>query len=126
MKISFLLRARLTIIKSIRIISKDLKNPNNVASLHYIVDSMGLKDKWLISMLSGKDNKETLPNLLFDITAKKVSALTDVIKPLIANGYDSKNVHLIWVLSNFHVAIKANKERDRSPQKNHIKTVTNK
>ena len=98
---------------SISDISKDLKNPNNVASLHYIVDSMGLKDKWLISMLSGKDNKETLPNLLFDITAKKVSALTDVIKPLIANGYDSKNIHLIWVLADFHVAIKANKDRDR-------------
>ena len=98
---------------SISDISKDLKNPNNVASLHYIVDSMGLKDKWLISMLSGKDNKETLPNLLFDITAKKVSSITDVIKPLIANGYDSKNIHLIWVLSNFHVAIQANKDRDR-------------
>jgi len=98
---------------SISDISKDLKNPNNVASLHYIVDSMGLKDKWLISMLSGKNNKETLPNLLFDITAKKVSSITDVIKPLIANGYDSKNIHLIWVLTNFHVAIQANKERDR-------------
>ena len=94
-------------------ISNDLKNPNNVASLHYIVDSMGLKDKWLISMLSGKTNKETLPNLMFDITAKKVSAITDVIKPLLANGYDSKSVHLIWVLANFHVAIKANKDRDR-------------
>ena len=98
---------------SISDISKDLKNPNNVASLHYIVDSMGLKDKWLISMLSGKTNKETLPNLLFDITAKKVSSITEVIKPLLDNGYDAKNVHLIWVLANFHVAIKANKERDR-------------
>jgi len=98
---------------SISDISKDLKNPNNVASLHYIVDSMGLKDKWLISMLSGKNNKETLPNLLFDITAKKVTSITEVIKPLIANGYDSKNIHLIWVLANFHVAIQANKERDR-------------
>lgn len=98
---------------SISDISKDLKNPNNVASLHYIVDSMGLKDKWLISMLSGKDNKETLPNLLFDITAKKVSSITDVIKPLIANGYEAKNIHLIWVLANFHVAIQANKDRDR-------------
>ena len=98
---------------SISDISKDLKNPNNVASLHYIVDSMGLKDKWLISMLSGKDNKETLPNLLFDITAKKVSSITEVIKPLIANGYDAKNIHLIWVLANFHVAIQANKDRDR-------------
>jgi len=98
---------------SISDISKDLKNPNNVASLHYIVDSMGLKDKWVINMLSGKTNKETLPNLLFDITAKKVSSITDVIEPLIANGYDSKNVHLIWVLKNYHAAVEANAERKR-------------
>ena len=98
---------------SISDISKDLKNPNNVASLHYIVDAMGLNDKWVISMLSGKENKETLPNLLFDITAKKVSSITDVIKQLEPAGYDSKNIHLIWVLADFHVAIKANKERDR-------------
>jgi len=98
---------------SISDLSKDLKNPINVASLHYIVDAMGLKDKWLISMLSGKDNKETLPNLLFDITAKKVSSITDVIKPLISTGYDSKNIHLIWVLTNYQIAVDRNKKRDR-------------
>ena len=98
---------------SISDISKDLKNPNNVASLHYIVDAMKLKDKWLISMLSGKDNKETLPNLLFDITAKKVASITDVLTPLLNAGYDSKNIHLIWVLTNYHIAVDRNKERDR-------------
>jgi hypothetical protein len=90
-----------------------LKNPNNVASLHYIVDSMGLKDKWVINMLSGKKNKETLPNLLFDITAKKVASITDVIKPLEEAGYDSKNIHLIWVLSDYYIAVDRNKTRDR-------------
>jgi hypothetical protein len=98
---------------SISDVASDLKNPNNVASLHYIVDAMGLKDKWVINMLSGKTNKETLPNLLFDITAKKVSSITDVIKPLMEAGYDSKNVHLIWVLKSYHAAVKANKTRDR-------------
>ena len=89
-----------------------MKNPNNVASLHYIVDAMKLKDKWLISMLSGKDNKETLPNLLFDIT-KKVASITDVLTPLLNAGYDSKNIHLIWVLTNYHIAVDRNKDRDR-------------
>jgi hypothetical protein len=90
-----------------------LKNPNNVASLHYIVDAMGLKDKWVINMLSGKTNKETLPNLLFDITAKKVSSITEVVKPLIEAGYDSNNIHLIWVLTKYSIAVEQNKERDR-------------
>lgn len=98
---------------SIADISDDLSNPNNVAALHFIVDAMGIKDKWLINMLKGKKNKETLPNLLFDITAKKVGSITSVIKPLLANGYDAKNIHLIWVLTNYHVAVMQNKRRAR-------------
>ena len=94
-------------------ISNDLKNPNNVASLHYIVDSMGLKDKWVINMLNGKNNKETLPNLMFDITAKKVSSITSVVKPLMDAGYSDKNVHLIWVLKDYKASVRANKTRDR-------------
>ena len=98
---------------SIADISDDLKNPNNVAALHFIVDAMGIKDKWLINMLKGKTNKETLPNLLFDITAKKVGSITSVIRPLLANGYDAKNIHLIWVLTDYHVAVMQNKKRAR-------------
>ena len=94
-------------------VASDLKNPNNVMSLHLIVDAMGLKDKWLISMLSGKNNKETLPNLLFDITAKKVKSITSVIKPLLDAGYDANNIHLIWVLTNYHLAVAQNKSRAR-------------
>ena len=99
--------------KTIQDIAGDLKNPNNVASLHYIVDSMGLKDKWVINMLNGKNNKETLPNLMFDITAKKVTSITSVVKPLMDAGYDSKNVHLIWVLKEYKASVRANKTRDR-------------
>jgi hypothetical protein len=98
---------------SIADVANNLKDPNNVAALHYIVDAMGLKDKWIINMLSGKTNKETLPNLLFDITAKKVSSITEVIKPLVDAGYDPKNVHLIWVLTDYHLAVSNNKGRDR-------------
>jgi hypothetical protein len=98
---------------SISDVAGDLKNPNNVAALHYIVDAMGLKDSWLVNMLSGKTNKETLPNLLFDITAKKVSSISDVIKPLVNVGYDPNNIHLIWVLTDYHLAVKQNKSRER-------------
>jgi hypothetical protein len=94
-------------------LSKNLKNSDNVASLHYIVDSMGLKDKWLEMMLKGKDNKETLPNLLFDITAKKVSSISSVIKPLIDAGYEAKNIHLIWILTNYNLAVDQNQKRSR-------------
>lgn len=98
---------------TIEYLSKNLKNPNNVASLHYIVDAMKLKDVWLTNMLLGKDKKETLPNLLFDITAKKVKSITEVIEPLLKAGYDSKNIHLIWVLTKYEIAVQQNKTRER-------------
>jgi hypothetical protein len=94
-------------------IAGNLKNPNNVASLHYIVDTMGIKGKWLVNMLAGKSNPETLPNLIFDITAKNLGSITDVLDPLLRQGYKPENIHLIWVLTNFSVAVEQNKERDR-------------
>jgi hypothetical protein len=94
-------------------IADDLKDPNNVASLHYIVDAMGIKDKWLINMLAGKSNPETLPNLLFDITAKNIKSIVKVIKPLLAKGYKPKNIHLVWVLTNYHIAVEQNRNRAR-------------
>jgi len=94
-------------------IAGDLKNPNNVASLHFIVDAMGIKEKWLINMLSGKNNPETLPNLIFDITAKNIKSITKTIPTLISQGYKPQNIHLIWVLTNYYIAVQQNQERAR-------------
>jgi hypothetical protein len=94
-------------------LADNLRDPNNVAALHFIVDAMGLKDAWVANMLMGKSNKEVLPNLLFDITAKKVASITDVLKPLLSAGYDPKNIHLIWVLTNYHLAVQNNATRSR-------------
>ena len=60
---------------------------------------MGIKDSSLEKLLVGKDNPETLPNIMFDITAKDVSDITSVIPMLKKVGYKSKNVHLTWILT---------------------------
>ena len=98
---------------SISDLSANMKNPDNVSSLHYIVDSMGLKHRWVFNMLQGKSNKETLPNLLFDMTAQNIGRVKELLNPLVAAGYDSKNIHLVWVLTNYVAAIEQNKTRDR-------------
>ena len=98
---------------TLKALSNNLRDPNNVSALHYIVDAMGLKDNWVTNMLMGKENKEVLPNLIFDITAKKVSSITDVLKPLIDAGYKPASIHLIWVLTNYHMAVDNNAGRSR-------------
>ena len=75
-----------------------LKQPNHVRALHQLVKAMGIKDSSLEKLLVGKDNPETLPNIMFDITAKDVTDITRVIPMLKKVGYESKNVHLTWGL----------------------------
>jgi hypothetical protein len=91
----------------------NLKNADHVATLHFLVKAMGIKDKTLENMLAASNNPETLPNIMFDITAKDLSDITDVL-PLLKNaGYESKNVHLTWVLTNYVTAMENNKNRER-------------
>lgn len=91
----------------------NLKNPDHVATLHFLVKAMGIKDKSLQNMLAATNNPETLPNIMFDITAKDLSDITDVLPLLKKAGYESKNVHLTWVLTNYVTAIESNKGRER-------------
>lgn len=90
-----------------------LKQPNHVRALHQLVKAMGIKDSSLEKLLVGKDNPETLPNIMFDITAKDVTDITRVIPMLKKAGYESKNVHLTWILTNFVTALENNKQRER-------------
>ena len=91
----------------------NLKNPDHVSALHTLVKAMGIKEKTLEKLLMGKNNPETLPNIMFDITAKDVTDITGVL-PLLKNaGYKADNIHLTWVLTNYVTAMANNKGRSR-------------
>ena len=96
----------------------NLRKPNDVARLHMFVKEKGIKDKTLDRMLgdairSGSAKKGTLPNILFDITLKEIGDIKEVLPSLMEAGYDSKNMHLTWVLTNYHVAVQNNATRER-------------
>ena len=99
--------------KKVTLGTMNLRNPDHVSALHNLVKAMGIKDNSLMYLLQGKNNPETLPNIMFDITAKDLSDITDVIPQLVKAGYDAKNIHLTWVLTNFVTAMKNNKSRSR-------------
>ena len=90
-----------------------LKKPDHVRALHQLVKSTGIKDSSLEKLLVGKDNPETLPNIMFDITAKDVTDITSIIPQLKKAGYNSKNIHLTWVLTNYVTALDNNRKRER-------------
>jgi len=93
--------------------SMDLRKPDHVYALHVLVKAMDIKDQSLANMLAAANNPEALPNIMFDITAKEIADITDVVPQLLAAGYNPDNIHLAWILTNYEVAIKANQERDR-------------
>jgi hypothetical protein len=89
-----------------------LKNPKDVYKLHMFVKKAGIKEKSLDLLL--KDvNSDHLPNIMFDITMKDANDIRDVLPKLLEAGYDSKNIHLTWVLTNYAVSIVNNRNRER-------------
>ena len=89
-----------------------LSNPKDVYKLHMFVKRKGIKDKTL-DLLLRDANTRHLPNIMFDITMKDASDIGDVIPKLVEAGYESKNIHLTWVLTNYAVAILNNRNRER-------------
>ena len=90
----------------------NLRNPDDVAKLHKFVDEKGIKDKTLSLMLS-QAKKGRLPNIIFDITLKKKESITQILPLLMEVGYNPRNIHLVWALTNYHIAVEQNKGRDR-------------
>ena len=89
-----------------------LRDPKSVYKLHMFVKKKGVKDKSL-DLLLRDANTSRLPNIMFDITMKDASDIGDVIPKLVEAGYDAKNIHLTWVLTNYAVAIVNNRNRER-------------
>lgn len=90
----------------------DLKKGDDVFALHMFVKKRGIKDKTL-DMLLNDVKTDRLPNIIFDITGKEMSDFEEVIPRLIETGYEPKNIHVAWVLTDYKVAYTANLTRER-------------
>jgi len=90
----------------------DLRKPKDVFKLHMFVKDKNIKDKSLDNMLNAA-KRGRLPNIIFDITLKDKEDITDTLPQLIEAGYQPRDIHIIWVLTNYHVAVQQNKTRSR-------------
>jgi len=93
----------------------DLRKPEDVLTFHKWVDALGIKSKTLDTMLAytaGKD-KGTLPNILFDITAKVLNDIAKFMPQILSAGYDPANIHIVWVLTNYTIALSNNMDIKR-------------
>ena len=94
----------------------DLKNSEDVGTVHEIIGGLYKVDKKIFNttvqsvLTAAKDRK---PNLIFDVTLKDMGKLHSISKSLETMGYDKENIHLVWVMNEFDVAIEQNKKRAR-------------
>ena len=91
----------------------DLRKPEDVFKLHQYVDKKGLETKIFDTMVASIKKSKELPNLLFDVTLKDTKKVSSRVETLVELGYKKENVHIIWVLAEYSVAIDNNKGRDR-------------
>jgi hypothetical protein len=90
----------------------DLTDPDDVFTLHMFVKEKGIKDKTLDLILRDV-RTDRLPNIMFDITGKEMKDFEEVIPHLQNAGYQARNIHVAWVLTDFKIAYQANLTRDR-------------
>jgi len=90
----------------------DMSNPEDVFKIHMWIKDKGIKDKSL-NLLLGDLRSKNLPNIVFDVTLKKRADIENVIPRLLEVGYNPLDIHLVWILTNFDVAIKNNLDPKR-------------
>lgn len=93
-----------------------LSDPNNVSILHDIIGNIYKLDKRNVKQIASSllaAPKDRKPNIIFDVTLKDISKLKSISNDLLNAGYEKKNIHIVWVLNKFDVAIEQNKNRSR-------------
>lgn len=90
----------------------DLRKPKDVFILHKFVKSKNIKDKTLELVLS-QASIGRLPNIIFDVTLKDKDDVTAVLPSLMGAGYNPRNIHLVWVLTNYGISVLQNRDPKR-------------
>ena len=93
-----------------------LKKPADVVKLHAFIEKLGIKDNTMNALLSGMKNKSVLPNIMFDITGKNINSIAKMMPNLLNAGYNPADIHMVWVLTDYQLAVTNNRTRPRIVQ----------
>jgi len=92
-----------------------LNNSEQVEMLHGYLKDINLNQKYIdyvmySARMAADDRK---PNLIFDKTLSSYAEFENLANRLISVGYKAENIHLVWVLNDYKVAIIQNNQRKR-------------
>lgn len=103
---------------------EDIKNldfsPTSVSKLHMYVNKIDLDHRRIGSLLTHRQGQvadgkwDTLPNIILDRTLKDRTDFDNYLVPLILSaGYKPENIHIVWILTDYRVAVQQNLSRER-------------
>jgi hypothetical protein len=94
----------------------ELTNPDDVSTLHDVLNNelnLIKKDQRAVFASVLTANHDRKPNLIFDVTLKDMQKLDSITKSVDSLGYEPKNIHIVWVINDFEIAMQQNKGRTR-------------
>lgn len=94
----------------------DFNKSDDVNIAHQIIGDLYKIDKKLISttirsILTAHPDRK--PNIIYDVTLKDISKLKKISEAVTSAGYEKENIHIVWVMNKFDIAVEQNKNRAR-------------
>lgn len=94
--------------------SLNLSNPSDVQIFHKFLKDEKIDDKMIEIFMQANAKSKHKPNVCFNVTLKDLDKLTDISEFVQMAGYKKENIHIVWVVNDFNVALKQNAQRSRS------------
>ena len=109
------LRARVKRELGVELQHLNLKNPDDVSTLHAIMSDMGISKRNETMMFNSilRADPKRKPNLIFDVTLKDLEKFTKIVSNVTNLGYERQDIHIVWVVNDIQVAQSQNASRDR-------------
>lgn len=90
----------------------NVSNPADTLKLHGIRADMDLKNKFRNALMADADPRY-LPNLAIEMIGHSAEQYDDWTEKLSAAGYEPKNIHIVWCLSDYTISLASNAMRNR-------------
>lgn len=91
----------------------DLHNPDDTGKLHMIIKKAGIDDLQMLYTFIGEPHRTYLPNVMFDCTLKSEAGAKEMAQMCLDVGYKPEDIHIVWILSDYKIALQQNYHRDR-------------
>ena len=92
----------------------DLKNPEDTRFLHKYAKDKNIDATRMDLLAKSIITATTKPNLLFDITFADQEKVKRIVSAADIMGYDKRNIHITWVLTDYNIAVNNNANRPRA------------